>query len=642
MNFHELAQSILHEVGGPENIEQVWNCTTRLRFNLIDPSLVDDQKVQQINGVLGTQNRNGQYQIIIGNDVEEVYKEIEKLVGTITPDDQQSNKKKKHVNPFGAVLEIISGIFTPILPAIIGAGMMKCILTILSLTGTVSETSGIYNVFFMISDAAFYFLPFLIACSASRKFKVNEFIGLSVAGVLLYPTLVNGAIAGLEPMKFLGLSIPYLNYSSSIIPIILAIWLLSYVYRFFDKIIPSVFRFILTPVLSLIVTIPITLIVLAPLGNYVGNLMAFALDWLFTTVPPIAGFLLGASFPLLVMTGMHFTIMPVAIQNLALTGYDNFWLPYALISNVAQAGAIFAVMLKSKQKENKSIAFSTGLSALFGVTEPGMFGVTFKLKKPFYAVMLSGGISGLIAAILGVKTYSFSAPNILVLPTYISPEGDFRSLITIIICVLISFVLAFIFTLLLKSNSLDTVSMTSASASPTAKNADAATDESVVSSSSNDTHHASTALIYCPLDGQVVPISQVPDKTFSEEIIGKGVAIEPTDGNVYAPFDGEIIMIFRTMHALAFKSKEGVEVLIHIGIDTVELEGKGFTLHKQSGDFVQQGELILTFDIQQIKDAGYSMITPVVVTNYSEFQDIQPLEQPDVSSKDTPLLNVIL
>lgn len=606
MNFKELAEKIVQAVGGVKNIDQVWNCTTRLRFNFVDGSLVDDKKVQAIAGVLGTQNRNNQYQIIIGNDVAEVYKEIEKMVGT-QPSTSTSKPKQKG-NPFSAILEVVSGIFTPILPAIIGAGMMKCILTVLSITGLVAEASGIYTVFYMISDAAFYFLPFLIAVSASRKFKVNEFIGLSAAGVLLYPTLINGAGEGLAPMEFLGLDVPYLGYSSSVVPIILTIWLMSYVYHFADKYIPNVFRFILTPVVTLIITVPISLILLAPLGNYIGSYLSSGLDWLFSTAGPVAGFLLAGLNPLLVMTGMHFAIMPIAIQNLANTGYDNFWLPFALIANVAQAGAIFAVMLKTKNTEQKSIAASTGISAFFGISEPGMFGVTFKLKKPFYAAMFAGGVAGLIGVLLGVRTYSFSAPNILVLPTYIAPDGNTQGLVAIIVALIIAFVLSFGLTLVAKFKPLGEEEQEAGSE---VKVGDTLLTNDVLSEA-----------VFSPLRGNLSGIDKVPDKTFSDEIVGKGVAIDPIEGKLYAPFDGELTMVFRTKHAVAFKSVNGVELLIHLGIDTVERNGEGFTLLKKAGEPVKKGELVMEFDLAGMKQAGYNMITPVVVTNYASYQGI--------------------
>lgn len=624
MDFKILAETILKEVGGNENINEVWNCTTRLRFNLVDQSIVDDKKVQAIPGVLGTQYKNNQYQIIIGNDVAEVYKEIEKLVDPSVPKMEGATKKEKS-NPIGVVLEVISGIFTPILPAIIGAGMMKCLLTIFSMTGIVSETSGTYSVLYMISDAAFYFLPFLIAVSASRKFKVNEFIGLSSAGILLYPTLTNGAAEGLEPLKFLNFDVPYLAYSYSVVPIILTIWLMSYVYKFLDKYIPNVLRFILTPVLTLLIVTPISLVILSPLGNYIGNYLAVFLDWLFATAGPVAGFLLAGLNPLLVMTGMHFTIMPIAIQNLALTGYDNFWLPFCLISNVAQAGAIFAVMFKTKNKEGKSVAASTGVSALLGVTEPGMFGVTFKLKKPFYAAMLAGGIGGVIGVLLGVKTYSFSAPNVLILPTYISPDGNMKSLIAIVVAILVSFILSFVFTMGLKFEGLNDDIVETDDTLHQEENTDIVFDKEVV---------------YSPLIGQEVSITEVPDKTFADEIIGKGVAVKPTIGKIYAPFDGELGMVFRTKHAIAFKSTKGVELLVHIGIDTVELDGKGFNLIKEVGGHVNKGDVVMEFDLALIKDSGYSLLTPVVVTNYSDYAVIEKQSLDKEATNDTILMEV--
>lgn len=612
MKFNELAKKIIEAVGGTDNIEQVWNCTTRLRFNLVDHSIVDDGKVQAIKGVLGTQDKKNQYQIIIGNDVAEVYKEVEKLVGNHAPQ-ETVKKSKKGVNPVNEVLEVISGIFTPILPAIIGAGMMKCILTVLSLANLVKMDSGVYTVFFMISDAAFYFLPFLIAVSASRKFKVNEYIGLSAAGVLLYPTLINGAAEGLAPMKFFGLSIPYLSYSSSVVPIILTIWLMSYIYHFADKYIPNVFRFIITPVVTLIITVPISLLILAPLGNYIGNYLSSGLDWLFSTAGPVAGFVLSCFNPLLVMTGMHFTVMPIAIQNLANTGYDNFWLPFCLISNIAQAGAIFAVFFKTKNNEQRSIAASTGISALFGITEPGMFGVTFKLKKPFYAAMLAGGIAGFIGVLLGVRTYSFSAPNILVLPTYIAPDGNTQGLIAIIIALAVSFVLSFGFTMFLK---FDPLEGNSASEKKRKNEGAIEVGDPVIGTQGFYEEVAS------PLRGELLDIQTVPDKTFSDEIVGKGVAIDPVEGKLYAPFDGEVALVFRTKHAVAFRSLNGLELLVHIGIDTVELDGEGFTMLKEAGDPIKKGELVMEFDFEGLKEAGYQTITPVVITNYTEFQEI--------------------
>lgn len=619
MDYEMLANQIIELIGGLENIDQVWNCTTRLRFKLNDDSLVQDEKIKKLNGVLGTQERNDQYQIIIGNDVEEVEKILEQRIGkkeTLTNSKNIHKEKKRKENIFNEIIDAISNIFSPILPAIIGAGMMKCILSILTLTKIVSPNSGVYIVFYMISDAAFYFLPFLVAVSASRRFHLNEFIGLSAAGVLLYPTLINGAAKHLPPINFLGLKIPYLGYSSSVVPIILVVWLMSFVYKYVDRYMPKVLRFILTPVITMIITIPIGLFALAPLGNYLGELLSTVLDWLFTYAGPVAGFVLAGLNPLIIMTGMHYAIMPIAIQNLARTGYDNFWLPFALISNIAQAGALFALGFKFKKSEDKSIAFSTCVSAVLGVTEPGLFGVNLKLKKPLYAAMAAGGVGGLIAVLMGVRTYSFSAPNILILPTYIAPNGSLQGLIAIVVALIVTFILAFGITFVLKIDGLNPETITGEQV-----NNDAKKDEITV----NNATVSKDELIYSPIEGELQDIKQVPDSTFSDEIIGKGIAIFPRKGMVFAPFDGQITMVFRTKHALAFTSKTGVEVLVHIGIDTVELDGRGFKLLKNKGDNVKKGEPVLEFDRDLIKKQGYQLITPVVVTNYQKFKNVEKI-----------------
>lgn len=627
MNYENLANQIIDLIGGLKNIDQVWNCTTRLRFKLFDDSLIQDDKIKALNGVLGTQKNNDQYQIIIGNDVAEVEKYFEqKMNGNdniVATSARTKVSSKKRENILNQIIDAISGIFSPILPAIIGAGMMKCILSILTLVHAVSPDSGVYLVFFMISDAAFYFLPFLVAVSASRRFHLNEFIGLSAAGVLLYPTLINGAAKHLPPIDFLGLKIPYLGYSSSVIPIILVVWLMSFVYKYVDKYMPKVLRFILTPVITLIITIPIGLFALAPLGNYLGTLLSSILDWLFTYAGPLAGLLLAGLNPLIIMTGMHYAIMPIAIQNLARTGYDNFWLPFALISNIAQAGALFALGFKFKKSEDKSIAFSTCVSAILGVTEPGLFGVTLKLKKPLYAAMIAGGVGGLVGVLMGVRTYSFSAPNILILPTYIAPNGNIQGLIAIIVAIVISFVLAFVLTLFLKIDALNTE--TSADVAVSEKG------DSITGEKEEDSNQ--TTKIYSPVIGKLQNIDTVPDDTFANEIIGQGVAIVPSEGKIFAPFDGKIAMTFRTKHALAFTSKSGIEVLVHVGIDTVELEGKGFNLLKNKDDVVKKGELVLEFDPKLISKEGYSTITPVVITNYKKFKKIDKnLKQEQVAS----------
>lgn len=595
MKYTTLVKDIVRECGGKENIQNAWCCTTRLRFNMVDMGKVQVEHIQKLPHVMGTQEKNGQFQIIIGNDVEEVLGELMPLLD-VKP---KEPVKKEKGNVISTLIETISAIFTPILPAIIGAGMLKCLLSILTLAGIATETSDLYQLLYMVSDAAFYFLPFLIAVSASRKFNTNEFLGVTVAGILLYPTLINGAAQGLEPMMIFGLPIPYLSYSSSVIPIILGIYLFSIIYRFLERVIPNIFRFILTPMLAILITVPFLLMLLAPMGFYIGNWLSAGLIWLFDKAGPVAGFILGGANPLIIMTGMHYAFMPAAIQSIATNGFDNFWLPFALISNLATAGSILAVVIKTKEKDGRAFALSTMISSVFGVTEPGLYGVQLKLKKPLYCSMCASAIAGCVAVLLGARTYSFSAPNILILPTYIAPDGDISPMIAIIVGLLIAFILALVLTLFSKCKGLS---------EPTKQDKPVATDKE--------------ESIYSPIHGRYVPLEDVQDMTFSSGAMGKGFAVLPEDGHVYAPVDGEIIMIFRTKHAMAIRSVSGMEIMIHIGIETVNLDGKYFDVKVKEGDFVHKGDLLSVFDLESLRKEGYDLTTPVILTNASEFPEI--------------------
>lgn len=594
MKYTTLVKDIVRECGGKENIQNAWCCTTRLRFNMVDMGKVQVEHIQKLPHVMGTQEKNGQFQIIIGNDVEEVLGELMPLLD-VKP---KEPVKKEKGNVISTLIETISAIFTPILPAIIGAGMLKCLLSILTLAGIATETSDLYQLLYMVSDAAFYFLPFLIAVSASRKFNTNEFLGVTVAGILLYPTLINGAAQGLEPMMIFGLPIPYLSYSSSVIPIILGIYLFSIIYRFLERVIPNIFRFILTPMLAILITVPFLLMLLAPMGFYIGNWLSAELIWLFDKAGPVAGFILGGANPLIIMTGMHYAFMPAAIQSIATNGFDNFWLPFALISNLATAGSILAVVIKTKEKDGRAFALSTMISSVFGVTEPGLYGVQLKLKKPLYCSMCASAIAGCVAVLLGARTYSFSAPNILILPIYIAPDGDISPMIAIIVGLLIAFILALVLTLFSKCKGLS---------EPTKQDKPVATDKE--------------ESIYSPIHGRYVPLEDVQDMTFSSGAMGKGFAVLPEDGHVYAPVDGEIIMIFRTKHAMAIRSVSGMEIMIHIGIETVNLDGKYFDVKVKEGDFVHKGDLLSVFDLESLRKEGYDLTTPVILTNASEFPE---------------------
>lgn len=439
MSYKNLAKEIVNSIGGVENIISVMNCATRLRFQLKDLSKVDDKKVQSIKGVAGAQLRGEQYQVIIGTDVSNVCSEINAL-GSFKGSDAKSAIKKKF--SAGTIIEVIAGIFTPVIPAITGAGMLKAVLVILTLTKVLSPESQTYYFLNFISDAAFYFLPVMLAFTAAEKFKCNKFLAVSIAGVLLHPSF--SALAGSEtPAKFLGVTVVIANYASSVIPIILAVWVQSYVERFADKISPKPIKVFTKPLLTILIVAPVALLVVGPLGTYCGDAVAAGLNivndkagWL----PPL---LMGIFSPLIVMTGMHYSLMPVAFSQMMSVGYVTLDLPGMLAANVAQGGAALCVAVKSKNKSLKQLAASTGLTAVLGITEPAMYGVNLKLKKPFYAVMIGGGLGGLYAGLTFVKAFAFASPGLASLPIFIGGEGMMNLVHAVITCV-IAFVGSFV------------------------------------------------------------------------------------------------------------------------------------------------------------------------------------------------------
>lgn len=620
MNNIETAQKIIEYVGGKNNIIRVWNCMTRIRFNLVDDSLIETDKLKNLKIVINIQKTPSQFQIIIGKNVDVVTKDINQILGRMPKNENSINKVNLSEITFKSVLnqviETITSIFSPILPAIIGAGMMKVIISLITILDLFPQSSGLFQICQWIGDSAFYFLPFLLAVSSARKFNVNEYVALCLSGILMAPALIAGAKIGLKPLSFLGIDLPYMNYSSSIIPIILTVFLMSYIDKLIAKLLPKLLVPIFQSLLVLIITVPIMLVILAPLGFYIGEFLSRGLINLFAMSGPIAGGILAGLNPLIVMTGMHYAFMPAAIQSIETNGFDNFWLPFALISNLAQTGAIFAVLIKYKTKKNKSIALSTGISAFFGISEPGLYGITLKLKKPLYAAMIGGAVGGIVSALLQVKTYAFTAPNIFALPTYISVQGNKQAFYAIIISGIVSLIVSFALTLFFKFD------------------LDEKSEQSSIADLNNTSDQSISMTVFSPLIGEVKSIKTVPDTTFSEEIIGKGIAIEPCEGIVYAPFDGQVSVLFNTKHAIGLKSNSGIELLIHIGLETVELDGKYFDSFIKTGDKIQKGDKLIEFNLKKLIKEGYNLLTPIVITNFDEFSSITMSSQPKITNHD--------
>ncbi|QZN74300.1 MULTISPECIES: beta-glucoside-specific PTS transporter subunit IIABC [unclassified Paenibacillus] len=629
MNHRELSKEIIQLTGGQENITQAWHCITRLRFNVREQNKVQLEQIKALDGVLGAQFQNDQFQVVIGNQVAAVYEQIEDQMKQSSISKPETDAP--HSKGINAVLDTISGIFTPILPAIVGTGMLKGILALLVTLGAIQEKSGEYQVLSSIANAAFYFLPFLLALSSARKFKVNEYIALTLAGTLLYPTILNAYLANqLEPIRFLSLPVSIVNYTQSVIPIILGVWLLSYVHRWVDRFIPGPVKVIFTSMIVLVITVPILLIAIGPLGNYMGIYLEMGTSWLFAHSGPLTGIILGGFMPLIVMTGMHYAFFPGTLQNLSKLGYDVLLLPINLITNMSQAGAVTAVFLKTKDKRMKSIALSSGISALLGITEPALYGVTLKLKKPFYASLIGGAAGGGFITAVGLKCFGFAVPGLLSLPLYIGPNGGMSNFWYALIGIGISFSVSFVVTLLLKWDEPNTRNSAMSESTQTLTEQEQDTtisfSQEMVTPVTVHSIEEKKGEVFSPLIGELVPLSELPDQTFAEELTGKGIAIRPQDGRVTAPFDGTVTLVAKSKHAIMLTSSSGIDILIHVGLNSVSLKGKYFDVKVVAGQEVKKGELLLEFDMDGIQGAGIDLVTPVIVTNTPDYLDVVPVQ----------------
>lgn len=611
MSYNQLAKQVVEGVGGVGNISNVTHCMTRLRFHLKDDSLANKERLMKIEGVAGVTNKGGQYQIIIGTHVAHVFDEVAKIANVSSENQGEVQEKKKGF--ISNIFDTITGIFAPIVPAIAGSGMIKAVLTLLTIFGLLSKESQTYYILNFVADAAFYFLPVLLAFSSAHKFKANPYLATVMGGVLLHPSLGALVTAG-EPVSFIGLPITLVSYSSSVVPIILIVLVQSYVERFAKKISPNAIRVFFYPLVTILVMTPIALAAVGPIGTIVGDGLAGGFAFLNDRASWFAPFMLGALCPLLVMTGMHYSLMPVALAQYATMGYGTILGPGMLASNIAQGAAAIVVGFKTKDKALRRLALSSGVTALMGITEPAMYGVNAKLKRPLIAVLIGGGVSGLYAGIMNIKTYASATAGIPALPIYVGGDSLWN-LIHAIITIVISFVVTAIVTIILGFKE-------------TEKELEAKLEEEnkkpIVSPAGKKIEVSS------PLIGSVVPLGEVKDEAFSTGAIGEGVGISPSEGKVYSPFSGTVEVLFPTKHAIGLKSDDGVEVLIHIGIDTVNLGGKYFESHIQTGQTVQQGDLLVEFDIEGIKKEGFDTMTPVIITNSSQYLDIIETETTDI------------
>lgn len=605
--YLDIAQQVVERVGGINNINSVTNCMTRLRFTIKDMSLVNVNEIESIEGVQGVVNKNGQFQIVIGTDVAFVCDEIKKMGNfseTIATNDED-------VSWLNKILGAITAIFQPVIPAICGAGMIKAVLAILTALHIVATDSQTYILLNMFADAAFYFLPIFLAFSSAKRFNCNPYFAAVLGGILIHPTFT-GLVGAGETLSFVGLPIKLVSYGSAVVPPILIVLVQSYVEKFAKKVSPNAVKVFLVPLIVFLIMAPLALVVIGPLGSLVGDGLYVVFDFLNNEARWVIPVLMGAFCPLFVMTGMHYSFMPVQLAQYATLGYGTLLGPGMLASNISQAGACFAVALKTKDKEMRSTAISSGTTALFGITEPALYGVTMKLKRPLLAVMISGGIAGLWGGLTNMRTYASATAGLTALPVYIC--DDFSNVVNAVICIIIAFIASFVITFFMGFK------------------------EDVKKETKKEVEEKKEALnkisiVVSPMSGKVVPLSEVNDEVFSKGIMGKGVAILPEDKEVKAPFNGVVNTVFPTKHAIGLTSDDGVEVIIHVGLDTVELEGKPFTTHVKDGDRVEKGQLLLEADLETIKSAGYDCVTPIIITNSNNYVDVIETDLTQIKSQ---------
>ncbi|URZ16740.1 beta-glucoside-specific PTS transporter subunit IIABC [Clostridium felsineum] len=629
MKYEKLAKDIISNVGGKENVNSLTHCITRLRFKLKDESKANTEVLKNMDGVVTVIKSGGQYQVVIGNHVPDVYADVVAIGGFKSSSDEVTQEK---TNLFNAFIDTISGVFTPTLGVLAATGMIKGFNAMFVAFGLLTKTSGTYNILNAVGDCLFYFFPIFLGYSAAKKFKGNHFIGMAIGASLVYPTLTTlttgkplytlfaGTIfASPVYVTFLGIPVILMSYSSTVIPIILAAYVGVKVEKGFAKIIPDVVKTFLVPFCTLLVMVPLSLIVIGPISTWAGKLLGAGTLAIYNLSPILAGIFIGAFWQVFVIFGLHWGLVPIAMNNLAVLHYDPI-LAGTLGASFAQTGVVLAILIKTKNIKLKGIALPAFISGIFGVTEPAIYGVTLPRKKPFIISCIGAAIGGGITGFMGTKLWMMGGLGIFAIPSYIGPKGIDRGFYGAVMSVVISFVLGFIIMFVAGFKDDENV-----------EDSKKKSEEALVKQET----------LVSPLKGEVKPLSEIKDEAFSTGALGKGIAIEPIEGKLVAPVDGVLTTVFPTGHAIGITSDKGCEILIHIGMDTVKLEGKYFKTILKQGDYVKAGDVILEFDIAAIKKAGYVITTPVVVTNSENYLDIIETDKTKVERKDQ-LLTVMI
>ena len=599
-DYEKLAVDIINAVGGKENIVKAARCATRLRLVLKDTPKDAHKKVSELTGVITVVENNGQFQVVIGTHVGKVFDKVQTIVDL----DDSSKDEAPKGTILNRVIATMSAVFAPFIYILAAAGILQGCLILINMAYPSFQSTGTYEVLSFMSWAPFTFLPIFIAITASRHFKCNMFIAVACCASLVSPTWseIAARIAGGENISFLGIALAETTYTSSVLPPLFLVWILSYVEKFVEKSLPDVVKSLFTPLLCMIIMVPLTIVAIGPVSDNLATAIANGYNSLYNFAPALAAAVIGGLWQIVVIFGVHWGVTPMCLANYDMYGMDTFQ-AFQTMAVVAQMGAAFGVFLKAKKMETKNVSLSAGITGIFGITEPAIYGVTLKYKKPFICGCVAGAIGAVVASFFNVAYYAYAGlPGLLTVVNAINPENP-----TSIIGMGIGCAIAVIGSIVL----VQIVGF--------GEESEKAKEEII------ENEVATTVLdgrkeIKNPISGRVLPLSKVEDAVFSSGAMGDGIAIDPTDNKVYAPFDGSVEFIADTKHAVGLKSDDGVELLIHVGMDTVKMNGKGFDVKTKVNQRVKEGDLLLEFDRNEIQKEGYSLITPVVITNSCNYE----------------------
>ena len=620
-DYAALGKQILDLVGGEGNVTHFEHCSTRLRFTIADPGKVEKDKIKALSGVMGVVGSGNQCQVVIGNDVVEVYDQIMKL-GTFSGGDKPAAPAGKK-DLAAAALDLMVGIFQPLVPAIAGGGILKAFLSLFALIGLIDNTSVLYNVLINVADAPLYYLPILVAFNMAAKIGCNKLVAAATVGALLLPK-TTALLGGETAAVLFGVTLQNVTYAYQVFPAILAVALLYFVEKYITKISPKPIRVFFVPMMCFLIVFPLTLMFLGPIGLTIGKALTTVMLALYSRVGWLAVGVVAMVLPLLISLGAHKAFIPYVISSLGDLGYEILYNGASLAHNISEGGASLAVALRTKDPELRSTAISCGISAIFGITEPAIYSITLQRKRVLYGVMIGSFISGSFIGLMGVKAFVAMGPGLAGMAMFVDAENN-MNIVWAFAGFGIAVVASFLATLFLYKDEAPVPEAEDKAAAPAA--AEAASEE-------DETVKPGTAV--SPMAGTALALEDVKDEVFSSGALGQGAAVCPVRGELYSPVDGEVIMVPDTKHAVAIKAAGGAEILMHIGMDTVELNGKGFEPSVKVGDQVKAGQLLIRFDIDSIKAAGYDVTTPIVVTNSDELE-VKALVKGDVKPGDALL-----